>query len=84
MIGAQYSNYQKNYGGSMISNPALGQYVTVWYRQSNRDLPYHGKMGWVEVAGKGRPRNHLIIMVDNFDSVIVPCGNLQDATKMKH
>jgi len=60
----------------MISYPKINQYVMVWYRQSNRHLPYHGQTGRVVLAGRGRPRNHLLKM-QTGEMVSVPCGNLR-------
>lgn len=59
----------------MMINPRPGQTVQVWYRQSNRSMPHHGKTGTVLTAGKGKPRNHLIDILGI--RVAVPCGNLR-------
>lgn len=60
----------------MIASPKLGQLVRIWYRPSNRHLPYHDKIGHVMVSGRGKPRNHLIGVIGGPD-VVVPCGNLK-------
>ncbi len=60
----------------MLANPKIGRIVKIWYRKSNRHLPYHGEKGKIVVASKGKPRNHLIEMASGA-TVVVPCGNLQ-------
>ena len=60
----------------MIVNPRYGHVVQVWYRASVRDImPLHGKLGGVEIVGRGRPRNHGV-KIDGRGYVI-PCGNLR-------
>lgn len=59
----------------MTANPRPGQRVQVWYRASLRWLPYHGQVGVVVVASKGRPRNHGVRIGER--EVVVPCGNLR-------
>lgn len=58
----------------MISRPNKNQECVIWYRKSNRAMPYHGKECTIVIPGSGRPLNHLV----SFDGilVIVPCGNL--------
>jgi ribosomal protein L21E len=56
-------------------NPRVGQQVRVHYRAAVADrMPYHGKIGTVVIAGKGKPRNHLIDIEGT--RVAIPCGNL--------
>ncbi len=60
----------------MISSPKVGQRVQVWYRKERAPhMPWHGRIGIVEISSRGKPRNHLI----NIDgtTVVVPCGNLR-------
>lgn len=59
----------------MISNPRVGQRVRLHY--AKRAIPhfFHGRRGMVVVAGKGKPRNHLV-KLDGSILVVVPCGNL--------
>jgi len=59
----------------MLINPRLGQKVQVWYRESNRHLPYHADYGMVVTRSQGKPRNHLIHIFGK-NRVVVPCGNL--------
>jgi len=48
-----------------------------WYRPGVRDaMPHHGAIGRVIVAGRGKPRNHMIVA--GFTKVVVPCGNLRN------
>lgn len=60
----------------MLLNPRIGQLITIWYRKSNRDLPYHGQKGQVIITSKGKPRNHLVCTEKGI-KIVVPCGNLQ-------
>jgi len=60
----------------MIASPHLYEKVKIWYRKKNRAMPYHGKIGYVLISGRGKPRNHLIKIL-NGPKVVVPCGNLQ-------
>jgi hypothetical protein len=63
----------------MMLNPRVGQRVQVWYGQALRAVvPYHGRPAVVVVAGRGRPRNHLV-RLDDGTTVVVPCGNLRAA-----
>jgi len=59
----------------MMLNPTPGQRIQIWYRKSNSHLPYHGKHGYVLMAGRGKPRNHLISV--RGVPVVVPCGNVR-------
>jgi len=60
----------------MLTNPKIDQLAQVWYRASVRDkMPYHGRVGRVMVVGKGRPRNHGVLLDGQIISV--PCGNLR-------
>jgi len=61
----------------MLANPHIGKLVKVWYRKENRHLQFHNKRGFVLIASRGRPRNHLISIIDG-PVVVVPCGNLQE------
>lgn len=63
----------------MMSNPKPGQRCRLHYATKRRG-PLHGKAGTVEIASKGRPRNHLV-QLDDGTRVVVPCGNLQRETK---
>lgn len=61
----------------MISNPHIGQRVQVWYAARYAAMmPLHGKIGVVAVAGRGKPRNH-VVMVD-CQCHVIPCGNLKN------
>ena len=69
----------------MLSSPKTGDRVQVWYATKPRRrgavvpaevMPHHGKCGLVEIAGRGRPRNHMVLL-DDGDRVIVPAGNLR-------
>ena len=59
----------------MLTNPRLNQKAMVWYRKSNRHMPYHGAVGTIIISGHGKPRNHLIEI--NGNRVVIPCGNLK-------
>ncbi len=60
----------------MMLNPRIGQRVQVWYRAGLREgMPLHGKIGTVEIRGRGRPRNHRILIEGTPQ--IIPCGNLR-------
>ena len=60
----------------MISNPHIGQAVQIWYGQRTRAMmPLHGRLGVVMVAGRGRPRNH-VVLVQGM-RFVVPAGNLR-------
>lgn len=60
----------------MLANPKRNQLVRVWYAKPIRDtMPYHGMVGTVAVACKGKPRNHgVLISVRGI--IAIPCGNL--------
>ena len=60
----------------MLSNPYPGTTCQVWYRESNRGMPYHGMLARVVIRGQGRPKNHLVKIMDG-PFVVVPCGNLR-------
>jgi hypothetical protein len=60
----------------LISHPRLGQRVQVWYAARHLPLPHHGAVGVVEIAGKGRPRNHGVRIGGVL--VVVPAGNLRN------
>ena len=60
----------------MIVNPRIGQTVRIHYNAKAAPyMPYHGKIGTVEIVSKGKPRNHGI-RIDGV-LVVIPCGNLQ-------
>ena len=59
----------------MMANPKHMERVQIWYRSTNRHLPYHGAHAVVIVSSKGKPRNHLVWT--GADLVVVPCGNLR-------
>lgn len=62
----------------MLANPRRGQRVRLWYRAELRGIaPYHDRTGVVVVAGKGKPRNHGVLIDDEV--VVVPCGHLVKA-----
>ncbi len=72
----------------MISNPRPGQRVRLHYATkparkgcpTKADyMPHHGALGRVEIAGRGRPRNHGV-RLDSGRFVVVPAGNLQRPT----
>ena len=66
----------------MISNPHTGQAVQIWYGQRTRSMmPLHGRLGVVVIAGRGRPRNH-VVLVDG-ERVIVPAGNLRPVRRTR-
>lgn len=61
----------------MVANPRVGQVVQVWYREQLRDvMPYHGRIGVVEIVCKGKPRSHGV-RIDGAGVIAVPCGNLR-------
>ncbi len=63
----------------MLSNPAEGNLVVIWYAKKPgwaRVTPLHGKVGVVVLPGKGRPRNHLVKLTAGR-RVLVPAGNLR-------
>ncbi len=67
----------------MLSHPQIGQRVELRYAPARRAVcrsgdgrALHGCFGTVLVAGRGRPRNHLI-RLDDGREVIVPAGNLR-------
>ena len=63
-------------GDEVLANPRLGQQVLIWYGKGYcRTMPFHGKVGKVVIANKGKPRNHLIRTEGQL--VVIPCGNLQ-------
>lgn len=60
----------------MLLNPRIGSQVQVWYRAGARELmPWHGRVGVIRVASRGKPRNHGI-EIDGL-LIAVPCGNLR-------
>lgn len=62
----------------MISWPKVGQRVQVWYRKEWAwYMPHHGKLGTIEIACRGRPRNHGVLLDDGI-STVVPAGNLRN------
>lgn len=61
----------------MVSNPQPGQQVRLHYAKHYAGLmPYHRKQGTVVMAGRARPRNHLV-KINQGPLVVVPAGNLQ-------
>jgi hypothetical protein len=60
---------------AVIANPKPGQVVRIHYAARALPMPYHGKIGTVEIVSKGKPRNHGI-RIDG-ELVVIPCGNLQ-------
>lgn len=60
----------------MLRSPRPGSVARIWYRAEVREaMPYHARVGTVLVAGKRRPRNHLVQLADGTQ-VAVPEGNL--------
>lgn len=60
----------------MIASPHIGQIVQCWYAAKARAArPLHGKTGVVEIASRGRPRNHGVRIDGRL--YVVPCGNLR-------
>lgn len=61
----------------MILNPKVGSQVQIWYRKALSEImPYHGEVGTVIIASRGKPRNHGI-MLERGVMVSVPCGNIR-------
>jgi len=68
----------------MIWYPKPKQYVKIHYRKSMVWMPYHGKYGVVIKAGHGPgPHNALVGFTWKQQKVIIPRGNLVDATHIK-
>lgn len=62
----------------MLSNPEVGQAVELRYSPGRRRLTHlHGKAGTVVVRGKGRPRNHGVMVEGTL--YVVPAGQLRKA-----
>ena len=59
----------------MLSHPQPGQRVVIHYASRALPMPHHGATGTVVIAGKGKPRNHLIQLADG-QRVVVPAGHL--------
>lgn len=60
----------------MLSNPRVGDRVRLHYRKRVGEfMPWHGATAVVVVAGRARPRNHLV-RIDAGPLVVVPAGNL--------
>ena len=63
----------------MLANAKVGQRVKVRY-SPKRDrgfwdrMPLQGKAGEIIIAGRGRPRNHGVLIDGTI--YVVPCGNL--------
>jgi hypothetical protein len=62
----------------VIANPRPGRRVVLRYRR--RGAPLHGRRGVVAIVGRGRPRNHGVI-VEGVGLVVVPCGHLMPDDK---
>lgn len=64
----------------MIANPKQNDLVELRYNPKARQMPgsLHAKAGQVIIAGRGKPRNHGIVLNDGR-FVVVPCGNLRKA-----
>lgn len=61
----------------MLSNPKVGQKVTLHYCASKRRVGlWHGRTGVIVQRGKGKPRNHLVRLEDGM-LVCVPAGHLR-------
>lgn len=60
----------------MMANPRPGDRAQCWYK--SRTMPLHARLGIVVVAGRGRPRNHMV-RLDDGALYVVPCGNLRPA-----
>lgn len=64
----------------MLTNPRQGQLVRLRYGPKYRSMArYHDQVGVVIIVGKGKPRNHGVMIGDEV--VIVPAGNLMKAKK---
>lgn len=64
----------------MIRNPPQHAVVQIWYRKGLRDhMPYHGHYARVTRRGRGKPRNHGV-MLGNGQTIVVPAGNLRYPT----
>ena len=59
----------------MMSNPTVGQRAQCWY--ANRAMPLHGRIGVIEIVGRGKPRNHGVRIDGTL--YVVPAGNLRKA-----
>lgn len=63
----------------MIIDPRKGQRVQCWYGKKSRDfMPLHGRCGVVVVSGRGRPRNHGVVLDGEDCMRAIPCGNLRE------
>jgi len=59
----------------MLRNATVGQAVWLRYRSALRAVAgLHGAAGRVEIAGRGRPRNHGVRVGSRL--VVVPAGHL--------
>jgi hypothetical protein len=59
----------------MILNPKIGKPYKIWYNKKAAEfMPYHGRIGIVKVRGNGKPRNHVIQLLET--SIVIPCGNI--------
>ena len=68
--------FTKCWDDLMLSNPRPGLEVRLHYRASLRPFaPWHGRRGIVRIAGKGKPRNHVIEIDGRL--IVVPCGHLR-------
>jgi len=66
----------------MLTNPRLGREVQVWYRPAlAAGMPHHGQTGRVVGVGRGRPKNHAVLIGGRL--VIVPCGNLRPSEPVR-
>jgi hypothetical protein len=60
----------------MLANPKIGHRVRLVYAAAKRAyFDLHNESGVIVVAGRGKPRYHLVEL-DNGRRVVVPCGNL--------
>lgn len=61
----------------MLTNPRPGDRVQLWYGERWRRAcgHLHGRKGVVEIASRGKPRNHGVRV--GGELVVVPAGNLR-------
>jgi len=66
----------------MLTDPRLGREVQVRHRPAMAaGMPHHGRVGRVAGVGRGRPRNHAVLIGGRL--VIIPCGNLRSPEPVK-
>lgn len=65
----------------MLTNPRPGMIAQIWYRKRpyygwEKVSPGHGHLCFILYSGKGKPRNHLVELLNGY-KMIVPAGNLR-------